>query len=257
VATVDIDGEPASGFGLLEEHAAFASGWHAHRKHQVLYASSGAMQLEVGSDQWLLPPQRAALIASGVSHRVTARGPISLRTVYLRPEVLEGRRVPPCSVFAVTALAREMLLHAMRWGPGHAPDGTSERFFAALGSLSVEWAMDPLPVRLPAARSPELGRAMAWVLKNLDCPLGLAEVARAAAVSPRTLNRRFEREAGMGLRRFVTQARLMKALELLSAPGARVRQTAHAVGFASEAAFTRAFQHLFGERPTDYRARAG
>jgi AraC-like DNA-binding protein len=93
------------------------------------------------------------------------------------------------------------------------------------------------------------------VLTHLDAPLSLARVARAAAMSPRTLARRFDEEAGLGFRRFLRQARVQAAMERLSQPGVRIGETAAACGFKSEAAFTHAFKAVTGELPRAYRAR--
>ncbi|HEU4538051.1 MAG TPA: AraC family transcriptional regulator, partial [Polyangiaceae bacterium] len=110
---------------------------------------------------------------------------------------------------------------------------------------------------LPAARSPELGRAMRLVLDRLDEPLTAAEVARAAGLSTRTLARRFADEAQTTWRRFLHDARMLKAMDLLVRPGARVTETALAVGFESLGAFSRAFERFAGESPRDYRRRVG
>jgi AraC-like DNA-binding protein len=96
---------------------------------------------------------------------------------------------------------------------------------------------------------------MAYTLERLEGPLGQGEVARAAGLSVRTLARRFEEEAHTSWRRFLHDARMMRAMELLALPGARVTQTALAVGFESLAAFTHAFTGYAGERPRDFRAR--
>jgi AraC-like DNA-binding protein len=81
-------------------------------------------------------------------------------------------------------------------------------------------------------------------------------VARAAAMSPRTLNRRFADEAGISWRDFFHHARMLHALERLAAPGARVTDVALEVGFASLGAFTRAFTRFAGENPRVYKQRS-
>lgn len=66
-------------------------------------------------------PERAAWIPAGVVHVVRTQVPIRLRTVYLAPSLVASAP-PACCVFGVTALAREMILHSMRWGPDARPD---------------------------------------------------------------------------------------------------------------------------------------
>lgn len=256
--SIDVDRLTLCAFGLADEHAPGSGEAHAHAKHQLLYAEHGCLELVVDGGRWLLPPERAAWIGAGVAHTVRYRSSVSLRTVYfdralpLLPEV-------PCVVFAVPPLAREMILAAMAWGPETLRvTPLQEVFFRALGALAAEWARDPLSLRLPLARSPELARAMDWMVDRMAESPAIEEAARHAGVSVRTLARRFEEEAQTTFRAFLQQARMIRATELLSREGARVTEVALAVGFASPAAFTRAFKASLGVMPKDYRKnRAG
>jgi AraC-like DNA-binding protein len=252
---VDVDRVKQQAFGLADEHRPGISGWHAHRRHQLLYAASGTLALEVEGSQWLLPPQRAAWIAARAPHRVRVVTPVALRTVYLSTRLARGPD-GACRVFAATPLAREMILHAMRWGPGEgAPEAARGPFFAALAALLDEWSAEALPFRLPTARTPELGRAMEYAIEALGESPTIEEAARRAALSTRTLARRFADEAQTTWRTFLHHARMLRAMELLAQPGARVTDTALSVGFESFGAFTRAFEEFTGERPKDYRRR--
>jgi AraC-like DNA-binding protein len=96
---------------------------------------------------------------------------------------------------------------------------------------------------------------MTYTLTRLAGPVTLAGAAKTAGLSERTLARRFEDEAGTSWRRFLHDARMLRAMELLAEDGARVTQTAYAVGFESLAAFTHAFTDFTGERPRDFRQR--
>lgn len=182
---------------------------------------------------------------------------MALRTVYL-DEALVPAAPEGCRVFGVAALAREMTLEAMRWGPGAASGEVARRFFAALAALAAQWAAVPGRFVLPRAKTAELERAMAFVLERLEggeAP-SLDEAAAAAGVSRRTLTRRFRHEARTSFVGFVRAARMMRAMELLDRPGARVTEVAYDVGFESLGAFTRAFEAFVGELPSDYRRRA-
>lgn len=256
--TIDVDATPRTSFGLAEEHASVTSSWHTHARHQVLYASRGAMMLEVDGRRWLLPPQRAAFLAAGARHRASSERGVSLRAVYLAPGL-----VPPgvatCSVFAVTPLAREMILEATRWGPADpeappAREATRTAFFAALAGLVIEWIEAERPYSLPVPRTAELERATDWIDAHLE-DATVEGAARAARVSVRTLSRRFEEELAMPFRTYVQSARMMRAMEILARPGATVSGAAVAVGFASLGAFTTAFTERCGETPSAYRAR--
>lgn len=256
---VDVDAVAARGFVLTAELAdGFDSGAHHHARHQLLYAESGVLWLEGAAGQWLLPPERAAWIPGSLEHRVRCRRPARLCTVYLdRALELEPAPASAIAVFAVPPVCRELARYGARWGPERdADDPLAERYFAALAALCREWAREPLPWRLPVARSRELARAMAHLLQDLAAPLDVPGAARAAGVSPRTLARRFAEETGGSARQFLQRARMMRAMELLDVPARRVGEIARAVGFDSQSAFTTAFRAFAGESPGAYRRRA-
>lgn len=208
------------------------------------------MQLRVEDAQWLLPPGRAAWIPARCRHRVES-GPLALRTVYLHPTRLRGAP-REAVVFGASALAREMILEAMRWGPSDAGDRVARALFGALAALVPRWAEGGEPFRLPVARSPELRRAMQWTLRNLGGSPRVEHAARAGGMSARSLARRFAEETGTTWRRFLHDARMLEAMQRLAEPGARVGDVADALGFRSAAAFCHAFKAFVGQSPQRY-----
>lgn len=250
---IDVDAVAHGGFGLAEEFDAGDGPWHAHAKHQLLYASEGCLLLSVQGRRWFLPPQRAAWIEAGTPHALSSTTGASLRTVYLARALVPDNGVA-CRVFAVTPLAREMILFAMRWGPEGPREKTRSAFFETLAGLTLEWLAAEKPYHLPAARSAELAHAMRFVDEHLD-DATVEGAAKAARLSVRTLSRRFTEETRMTFREYLQAARMMRAMELLARPGASVSQTAYEVGFRSVGAFTTAFRERCGETPTEFRAR--
>lgn len=253
--TVDVDAVPAAGFVLSYDEAPADSAWHAHLRHQLLYASAGMLELDAEGNRWLLPPRRMAWIAAGTSHRVRAHPATRLRTAYLRADAMPALPYG-CRVFAVPAVAREMLLHGARWDASRAPDDPlAPRFFDVLAALCLRAAETPEPFRLPTPAGDELRRATEWVLDHLDGEAAMEACAKAARVSPRTLARRFEAELGMGYRQYLQTARMTRAMELLGDPAVNVTEATYAVGFASAGAFSTAFKDFTGESPSTYRRR--
>lgn len=257
-AQIDVDGSRAPSFVLEDELPPFSSGWHTHRRHQILYSQRGSLRLQVGGAQWLVPPQRAAWLAAGVPHRVWSKAPVSLRTAYLARSL--DREATGCRVFELPPVGRALLEYGARWGPETPTrDARATAYFAVVADLCREWAQTPDRFSLPAARTPEIERAMAITIERLDGVRErntLADVARAAGLSARTLQRQFTAETGSSWRTFLMQARMLRALELLAVPGARVTQVATRLGFTSFGAFTRAFAQLAGETPRDYLRRS-
>src|SRR5262249_56232265 len=99
--------------------------------------------------------------------------------------------------------------------------------------------------------------AMAYAVGDLGGSPTIEVAAKRAGISTRSLSRRFVEEAQTTWRAFLHQARMMRAMELLGVPGARVTDTAFAVGFESLAAFSRAFEEFTGSCPSDFRKAKG
>ncbi|MEM9493884.1 MAG: helix-turn-helix transcriptional regulator, partial [Myxococcota bacterium] len=142
------------------------------------------------------------------------------------------------------------------WGP----DWSDERepaarsFFRTLGLLSREWIAADAGLCLPRPETADLRRAFDYVLNHLDSAT-MEEAARAAAVSPRTLARRFQRETQMSWRTFLRTARVLRAMDVLAQPDSSVSRAAYDVGFDSLGAFSTAFRELTGETPSAYHKR--
>lgn len=231
------------------------SGWVSFPWDYLLYASEGAFQVEVGHVRWFLPPQRAAFIAAGTPMRgFTSRRATSASVLFAKGAIT----IPhgPCCVFAVSVLAREMIQFAMRWGRDRDPnDAVADRFFLSLAAVCEALAAQPGPFWLPQAQSPELGRAMDYALARLHQEPTLAEAAAVASVSERTLARRFEQETTMTWQHYLRRARMIRAMELLTAQDIKAIEVAHQVGFNSQSAFIKAFRDFTGDTPSRYRAR--
>jgi methylphosphotriester-DNA--protein-cysteine methyltransferase len=80
----------------------------------------------------------------------------------------------------------------------------------------------------------------------------LARLARALAMSPSTLARRFRAGDGRGVARAVRAVRLERAADRLRA-GASVIEAAMECGFTSPSAFARAFRRHAGVAPSEVR----
>jgi AraC family transcriptional activator FtrA len=109
----------------------------------------------------------------------------------------------------------------------------------------------------PAARaivpnqSTEIART--WALTHLDQPLPIATLASHAAMSTRTLARRFKAETGTTPARWVLEQRLRAAQTLLETTADSVEHVAHHSGFGNAAALRAHFARRLQTTPTDYR----
>lgn len=96
---------------------------------------------------------------------------------------------------------------------------------------------------------PAVAAAERFAAAHVERQIGLAELARAAGVSTRTLTRRIRAALGMSPTQLIQRARVARAAHLLDTSAASVEEIAWKVGYADPAAFRRVFRRLTGESP--------
>lgn len=99
----------------------------------------------------------------------------------------------------------------------------------------------------------EFENLRAAVRDQITRPWSLAELAVAAHVAPRTLQRRFALETGTTPARWVLTERLAAARELLETTHLSVEQIAHRAGFGSADLLRKHFTTHLATSPTRYR----
>jgi signal transduction histidine kinase/AraC-like DNA-binding protein len=87
-----------------------------------------------------------------------------------------------------------------------------------------------------------------------DSTLGVDDLARAAAMSRRTLHRKLTAVAGLSPNELLRQYRLKRAAQLLRA-GRTSAETAYLVGYESPAHFSTVFREFYGKTPTAFAER--
>jgi AraC-like DNA-binding protein len=108
---------------------------------------------------------------------------------------------------------------------------------------------------LAALRDPVVGPALSLLHADPARAWTVRELAMAVAVSRTVLAEGFVRLLGRPPIRYLTEWRLRLATGLLSTGNATIAEVALAVGYSSEAAFSRAFKRAFGESPAHWRSR--
>lgn len=238
---------------------------HHHDDAQLIYASTGVLELIVAEGTWFTPPTRAVWVPGGTAHRWQVHGTTTVHFVGFParagtewesvldgtsaagpPHVLETapalRPVP--ALVLVPPLVRELVLACSENGPARTLE--QRRMLDVLVD-QVRPAPEPATM-LPVLRDPLLQDVQAVVEAELADPPPLPALARMVGSSERTLSRRFRDDVGMPFTRWRSQLRLHRA-NLMLAEGATVTQTATACGYSSASAFIQAFHAAFGRTP--------
>jgi hypothetical protein len=167
---------------------------HWHARSQLAYASMGIMTVKTEQGLWVVPPQRAVWIPSGVRHHIEAAGPLAMRSVFIQPGVVPW--LPSaCCVVHVTPLLRELIARAAACPHTYALGGQDERIMLLI--LDEIRALPIAPLHLPEPSDQRLQRITAALKQYPADDRTLEAWGRAVGASSRTLARLFRRETGM------------------------------------------------------------
>ena len=220
-----------------------------HRWNQFVYATSGTLVVTVVDSWYVITPEQAIWVPTGVLHTTGALNGAEFRNLYVAD--IPGLGMPDrCVVYSVSGLLRalivELELASQREEPEPYIDKVHELVFEQLRRLPEQ------DFHLPWPRSPQLHKVCEWLYAHPADARSLDDWGRVLGSSGRTLARRFEKEVGITLRAWRHRLRLFLALEWLCA-GRNVTDVALDLGYASTSAFTYMFRQEMGCPPSGWR----
>ncbi|MCM6774260.1 helix-turn-helix domain-containing protein [Nocardia sp. CDC159] len=117
-------------------------------------------------------------------------------------------------------------------------DGGQSQFIAHTVDPSERTALQPV---------------LEWIERHLDKPLSQTDIARAAGVSVRTLQRHFQEQLGTTALQWLLRARIDRARQLLESTDLSIEQIAEECGFGSAVTLRHHFGRKVGVAPLAYR----
>jgi AraC family transcriptional activator FtrA len=170
---------------------------------------------------------------------------VDARAIYVDDGVLTS---------AGSAAGLDLCLHLIRTDHGQQAANTMARNLVVAahrdGDQAQYVAADPL-----TEQAHWLDELRTWLRANLHDDLTLERLAQAAAVSPRTLARRFDRDLGTTPMRWVAGERIAVAKTLLETTDLSIDRISHEAGYYSPVTFRAGFTAEVGVSPGRYRAR--
>jgi LacI family transcriptional regulator len=113
-----------------------------------------------------------------------------------------------------------------------------------------------LSTNILAVPDKRLARAVRFIWDHYPEPIGTREVAAAAGVNRRKLERDFLKHLGQSVNREIAQTRIEHAKKMLRETRLKAHEVARQCGFSSVSYFSKCFQRFTGLRPSRYRRQA-
>jgi AraC-like DNA-binding protein len=230
--------------------ATYYGGFHIkpHRHHwgQLIYAAAGVLRVRSGAAMWIVPPARAVWVPAGVEHEIHGLGDFAMRTLYF-PTGLVVQLPGECCAIDVAPLLRELVLELVERCPIAEADEAALR----LAGVAIDRIAEArtLPLQLPLPRDPRALRLAEALRQDPSSQASLAELARYAGASPRTIQRLFLAETGLPFAQWRQRLRLLHGAAALGA-GKSVTEAGLEAGYSGTSAFIAAFRRHFGVTPS-------
>jgi AraC family transcriptional regulator len=138
---------------------------------------------------------------------------------------------------------------------------TSSAVAHGLGAALVTHFAERRPVEAAAPRaappyalpSPTLGSVLEYVSRHLDIPLSLERLAAVAGMDLFRFARAFKQSTGSSPHRYLLEARISRAKELLRDRALPITEIALQTGFATPSHFSVTFRRITGVTPRAFR----
>lgn len=218
---------------------------HSHYAIQLVLGAPAGLRVQLGRHgEW--QACAAALVPSRAVHTIDVNDCDMSLVLLIEPETPEGKALatrlqhgPELLETGAVAVAAKRLEQAWRVEQSH--DAVQAVCLQLVRDLSGAASREPSDPRVLAA--------IEYIRQRVDESVSLAEVAKAANLSPERFRHLFVEETGMPLRTYVLWRRLLHVWTLLMA-GQSLSAAAHAAGFADSAHLSRTARTMFGLPPS-------
>lgn len=237
---------------------------NVHTEVEIQFIKLGSGAYAIGRRIWPFRRHTLFVIQPDVPHRFqpNPQGMIEKAFVAFQPALLKEHwlhaLIPTLPVslqlMEQDATAIEACYRAIRSELAAKPPHWKELVTGELAKLMIllqRAAQRQSPEPVPDVR---VMKAMEYLDMHFKEAISVPALARIVAMSPSHLAHRFKQHARMGIRQYLLQQRITEAkLILEQTPDIKLTALAAQLGFCHFALFNRAFHHLTGMSPSDWR----
>ncbi|MGC8201940.1 AraC family transcriptional regulator [Aliiroseovarius sp. PTFE2010] len=217
---------------------------HSHAHPQLLYTTTGFLQVRTDSGKWVVPNGQAFWLPSDVAHEVTCNGSVTMHSLFFNTSG-DAEFLDTCSVVTISPLLKELILYTTRT-VDTLDSAASERLISVI--LDQVSHLPAEPLFLPVASDSRLKPIIDGLLDDPSDSQSLDAWANEVGSCARTLSRLFITQTGLTFGRWRERARVIAALKGLS-EGRSVTEMAYALDYRSQSAFINMFKRTTGRTP--------
>lgn len=242
-----IDGEPPEPIYFRTEH--YRAGMVFPPRRQIWgelnYALQGVAEINIEGVRYLSPPQYAIWIPPDAEHDACNRHDIRYVTTYVARALCVDLPQRPC-MLELSPLMKAVHADFAERGIRHPRTEADLRLaMVIVDRIRLARRFDHY---LPGSDDPLLAPILATLQQSPGDRRSLADFARLAGTTERTLSRRFQERLGMSFNDWRQRLKVLAALSLLE-EGRSVQEISRTLGYGNPSAFIAMFRRLMGASP--------
>lgn len=221
---------------------------HKHKWHQLLYASSGVLIVDVVGERLFIPPENAVWLPGGCQHSVSTEYGAELNSLYIDGSY-QQLPTDKSLVLKVSPIMKALIREISTFDVEYPISGYEDDVVSLM--LSTLPRLKRVTEHLPWPTSLELLKMCSQLYQRPGGKQTTLMLAKDLAMSKRTLERKFHRETGMTIQAWSLRLRFLKAIELLTA-GHSITNISLDLGYSSPSPFIYMFRNISGMSPGEY-----
>jgi len=221
---------------------------HSHPRAQLIYASSGVMNVVVDDQIWVVNPLQGLWIPGGMEHEVSFQKDVNLYSVFIDPSFTDG--LPTASFsFDISLFLKQLLFKIISFEKEEVISVSQRRIMDVfLDELAL---IEPSATFLPTTNNVRLKNVVQLLLNDVSSKYTIDHYAEISCMSSRTLSRLFIKELGMNFSDWRIRLKLLEAIKRLGEKQS-IKEIAFDLGYETTSAFIFMFKKHLGKTPSNY-----
>ncbi|KDN56419.1 AraC family transcriptional regulator [Flavobacterium seoulense] len=221
---------------------------HAHPRAQLIYATSGVMNVVVNNQIWVVNPLQGLWIPGGMEHQVSFQKDVNLYSVFIDPSFADELPKDTFS-FDISVFLKQLLFKIISFEKDNAISISQRRIMDVfLDELAL---IVPSATFLPTTNHLQLKNVVNLLLNDVASKYTIDYYAEISFMSSRTLSRLFIKELGMNFSDWRIRLKLLEAIKRLGEKQS-IKEIAFDLGYENTSAFIFMFKKHLGKTPSNY-----
>lgn len=221
---------------------------HSHPRAQLLYATSGVMNVVVKNQIWVVNPLQGLWIPGGIEHQVSFQKNVKLYSVFIDPSFTAELPANSFS-FDISVFLKQLMFKIISFENNENPTLPQKKIMDVfLDELSL---IEPSSTFLPTSNHVKLQNIISLLMNDIASKYTIDHYAELSFMSTRTLSRLFIKELGMNFSDWRIRLKLLEAIKRLGEKQS-IKEIAFDLGYETTSAFIFMFKKNLGKTPSNY-----